>query len=303
MLGTKTRGVSKRDVAVWLGAIVLLLTTISYWPYKQIKQTANALISTSGNHEIETPRLLSEDTLPLTFQNEIGMQFSLIRRGFFRMGSTVQSASDNEGPRHLVMITQPFYIGTYEVTKRQWQQVIGSQSVYSFPGHDVKTDDLPIESISWETAQSFIRRLNRAEGGAFYRLPTEAEWEYVARAGSSQTYSFGNNEQILRDYGWYSHNADRQPHPVGQLRPNAWGVYDMHGNVSEWVHDWYGPYDREKIIQDPKNPTGPSQGTYHIIRGGSWLSSAPECRSARRTKKLPGQSSNDIGFRLVRVLN
>src|SRR5262249_24141391 len=165
----------------------------------------------------------------------LDMPFFRTPGGEFLMGSA--DGYGDERPVHTVRISQPFYLGQYAVTQGQWQAVMGSN-----PSQFTGDPNRPVETVSWEDVQEFIRRLHAREGGATYRLPTEAEWEYAARAGSTTAYGFGDDPRQLSEYAWYSENAGRQTHPVGQLKPNAWGLYDMHGNVWEWVQDWYGPY-------------------------------------------------------------
>jgi formylglycine-generating enzyme required for sulfatase activity len=149
-----------------------------------------------------------------------------------------------------------------------------------------------VESVSWNDVQAFIQRLNSREGIEIYRLPTEAEWEYAARAGNPDDYT-GD----LDARGWYSSNSGNQPHPVGQKQLNGWGLYDMHGNVWEWVSDWYGPYSQESAT----DPTGAASGSNRVFRGGSWLNDATDCRSANRATLDPGNRGSGLGFRLVRT--
>jgi formylglycine-generating enzyme required for sulfatase activity len=192
-----------------------------------------------------------------------------------------------ERPEHPVHISQPFYLGKYPVTQAQWATVMGNNPSV-FKGHP----DWPVENVSWEDVQEFIRQLNAKEGGARYRLPTEAEWEYACRAGSTTSYCFGDDPNQLGEYAWYKENAGGQPHSVGRLKPNAWGLYDMHGNVWEWVQDWYRPY--------PTDPLSASPGRERVNRGGSWVWDARFCRSATRGRLTPGHRAYDTGFRLLR---
>src|SRR4029434_679147 len=156
--------------------------------------------------------------------NSLGMPFVLVPAGEFLMGSA--DGADDERPVHTVRISQPFYLGQYAVTQAQLQAVMESN-----PSQFTGDPNRPVEQVSWEDVQEFIRRLHAREGGAAYRLPTEAEWEYAARAGSTTAYCFGDDPRQLREYAWYSENSGGQTHPVGQLKPSAWGLYDMHGNV------------------------------------------------------------------------
>jgi len=221
------------------------------------------------------------------------MPFVLIPAGEFLMGSA--DGDDDERPVHTVRISQPFYLGQYAVTQAQWQAVMESN-----PSQFTDDPNRPVENISWEEVQEFIRRLHAREGGAPYRLPTEAEWEYAARASSTTAYSFGNDPRQLREYAWYYENAGGQTHPVGQLKPNAWGLYDMHGNVWEWMQDWYGPYTADAAV----DPAGPSSGSARVLRGGSWDLDAGYCRSAYRRHLPPGYHRRDnLGFRLLRLVS
>jgi formylglycine-generating enzyme required for sulfatase activity len=229
-------------------------------------------------------------TMPHTWRNSIGMEFVLIPVGEFLMGSNERD--DDEKPRHRVRISQPFYLGTYEVTQGQWQAVMGDNPSY-FKGEP----SLPVESVSWEDVQEFIRRLQAKERGTRYRLPTEAEWEYAARAGTTTAYSFGDDTRQVGDYAWYKLNAGGTTHPVGQKHPNAWGLYDMAGNVSEWIQDWYGDYTAAATT----DPQGPSSGSHRVIRGGNWSFEAGYCRSADRGISVPNARLMYLGFRLLRT--
>ena len=227
------------------------------------------------------------------YTNGIGMEFVLIPAGSFMMGcdKNFEDCSSNETPRHKVSISRPFYIGKYEVTQEQWVAVMGSNPS-KFKGRS-----RPVEQVSWEGIQSFIRKLNRKEGRNKYRLPTEAEWEYAARAGTTTAYSFGDDKGGLGQHAWYDGNSGNETHPVGQLRPNAWGLHDVHGNVWEWCQDWYG---KKYYANSPsKNPRGPSSGSDRVGRGGCWYDSAEGCRSADRINCSPGYRGDYDGFRLV----
>ena len=242
----------------------------------------------------ETERLAQ---LPREMRNSIGMELMLLEAGTFQMGSPVTEPGrrDNEGPVHEVTISQPFYLGKYEVTQAQWHAVMGSNpSDYSGCGRTC-----PVETVSWADAQAFIAALNRREGVRTYRLPTEAEWEYAARAGTQTAYHFGNTARELARYAWYDKLGfitGPGPRPVGQGRPNAWGLYDMHGNVWEWVADWYRPYAAGSVT----DPGGPSTGAHRVARGGSWSARASHCRAASRSN-TPGARGSDSGFRLART--
>jgi formylglycine-generating enzyme required for sulfatase activity len=154
----------------------------------------------------------------------------------------------------------------------------------------------PVEQVSWDEVQEFLRRLNAREGVTCYRLPTEAEWEYAARAGTTTAYSFGDDIKELAHYAWYGANAQGTTHPVGRLRLNAWDLLDMQGNVWEWVQDWDGPYPPALAA----NPSGPATGSHRLFRGGGWDSEAGDCRVVRRRSGAPGYRYRNLGFRVLR---
>ena len=228
-----------------------------------------------------------------TIRNSLDMEFVLISAGEFRMGSpdSDRHADDDEKPTHQVTISRPFYMGKYEVTQEQWAAVMGSN-----PSR-FKGGDRPVESVSWTEVQNFIEKLNRQEqqaSGVMCRLPTEAEWEYAARAGSQSRYHFGDDAAQLGEYAWYSVNSDDKTHPVGMLKPNGWGLYDMHGNVWEWVQD--GP--RKYRARAETDPTGSPSFIYRVIRGGSWDDTAQVARAGlRRVWGVSGLRSDGLGFR------
>jgi formylglycine-generating enzyme required for sulfatase activity len=228
-----------------------------------------------------------------TYSNSIGMEFILIPAGSFIMGAdqNFEEADDDETPQHQVKISQPFYLGKYEVTQAQWTAVMGNNPS-RFKGRSN-----PVEQVSWDDAQRFIEQLNAREGHNRYRLPTEAEWEYAARAGTTGAYSFGDDGHLGR-YGWHGEDWDSgSTHPAGQKQPNTWGLYDMHGNVWEWVRDWYS---EEYYHRSPStDPAGPWSGSYRVLRGGAWYCKARDCRSAYRGAFAPGNRFDYLGFRLA----
>jgi len=173
--------------------------------------------------------------MPDTTINSIGMELVLIPSGSFRMGGDkkLEQAEDHETPRHLVKISKAFFMGKYEVTQAQWSEMMNNNP------SEFKDDIRPVERVSWNDVQAFIQKLNTKEETNKYRLPTEAEWEYASRAGSESSYGFAGNANILSQYAWYRKNSADETHPVGQLKPNAWGLHDMHGNVHEWCQDWF----------------------------------------------------------------
>lgn len=231
-----------------------------------------------------------------TASNSIGMEFILIPPGTFRMGGDkkLEQAEDHETPRHLVKISIAFFMGKYEVTQSQWSKIMNNNP------SEFKDGIRPVERVSWNDVQAFIQKLNTKEKTNKYRLPTEAEWEYAARAGSENSYSFGSDANKLDQYGWYRRNSAGETHPVGQLKPNAWGLFDMHGNVHEWCQDWF---DRKYYSQSPSHaPLGPSSGLAKVLRGGDWGSEDWYCRCSSRSLSSPDRRSNRLGFRLIRVV-
>jgi formylglycine-generating enzyme required for sulfatase activity len=201
---------------------------------------------------------------------------------------------EHSSPVHEVTITRPFKLGVYEVTQEQYQKVMGANPS-SFKG-----PNNPAENMNSETAIEFCRRLSELPeekaAGHTYRLPTEAEWEYACRAGTTTKYSFGDSDSELGDYAWCGINRGRATHPVGGKKPNAWGLYDMHGNVGEWCQDWVKSYPSGSVT----DPTGPSSGKYRVVRGGSWVAVSKICRSAFRNGYGFDQLDIILGFRVVR---
>jgi formylglycine-generating enzyme required for sulfatase activity len=227
------------------------------------------------------------------FRNTVGMEFELIRAGSFVMGALLiqEEAMESEAPRHLVNISKSFYMGKFEVTQGQWEAVMGNNPSLR------KGKDLPVEYVSWFDAQEFIEKLNRKENTNAYRLPTEAEWEYAARGGTNEAYFFGDDHSDLKDYAWYEENSEWRTHEVGLKKPNNLGLYDIYGNVREWVSDRYdNSYYKREQDQDPR---GPEEGDFRVSRGCSWIGDAWNCRSASREPYLPHQRSNYMGFRLA----
>ena len=218
------------------------------------------------------------------------MEFVLIPAGAFTMGA-IDSYPD-EQPIRTVHISRPFYLGKYEVTQAQWEAVMG-YNPSAWRGQRTR----PVEQVSWEDVQEFLRRLNTEEGRTHYRLPTEAEWEYAARAGTTTAYSFGSDVSRLDEYAWYGGNAAHTSHPVGQLKPNAWGLHDMHGNVWEWVHDWYATYPTGAVT----DPQGPASGVSRVFRGGGRSNVAWRCRSSSRGYRPPESRLDAVGFRVLRT--
>ncbi|MEO5370922.1 MAG: formylglycine-generating enzyme family protein [Magnetococcus sp. DMHC-1] len=224
-----------------------------------------------------------------------GMKFVWIPSGEFLMGSPggEEERSGNEGPQHQVKL-DGFWMGKFSVTQGEYEQVMG-KNPSKFKG--VRN---PVENVSWDDAQEFIEKLNvdeRGDGG--YQMPTEAQWEYACRAGSKGRWCFGDDEKLLKEYAWYAGNSGGKTHPVGEKKPNEIGLHDMHGNVWEWVSDWY---DENFYANSPKdNPQGPSSGSARVNRGGSWGIGPAGVRSAVRAGDDPDICNAFLGFRLSRT--
>ncbi|MBN2891321.1 MAG: formylglycine-generating enzyme family protein [Bacteroidales bacterium] len=259
-------------------------------------------------------------------EGEKNQNMVLIKAGSFIMGSptTEPSRSDNE-TQHKVKFTYNFLMCKYEVTQTEYENLIGNN-----PSNYVGCGSCPVEKVSWWDAIKYCNALSKKEGFPLaynessghlidsngnvtsditkvkgYRLPTEAEWEYVARAGTSSPYNTGSNitTSQVNYNGNYPNDGNskgeyrKKPISIGKFSPNSWGLYDMHGNVWEWCHDWYGDYNDNET-----NPIGKTNGSLRVMRGGSWLSTAGNCRSARRMTNKPSESSVNTGFRVVRTV-
>ncbi|MGP0069268.1 MAG: formylglycine-generating enzyme family protein [Isosphaeraceae bacterium] len=251
----------------------------------------------------------------------------LIPAGEFLMGSpdSDKDASDDEKPQHRVRITQSFYLGMHQVTRGQFGRFVEATRYQTEAEKDGKggygwdassnkweqnpkftwrsagfeqTDNHPVVNVSWDDASAFCDWLSRQEGQP-YRLPTEAEWEYACRAGTTTRFSFGDSENLLGQYAWYAANSTNQTHPVGEKKPNTFGLHDMHGNVWEWCSDGYeADYYKKSPASDP---LGSEQAVLRVIRGGSWYNDPQSARSACRDWITPGFRSGSLGFRLARV--
>jgi hypothetical protein len=222
----------------------------------------------------------------------LGMSFVRIPEGAFTMGSRPR---DPDELAHEVTISKPFCISAYEVTRGQWRKIMGAA-----PGKAGLSDDLPVTGVSWKDVQKFLGRLNQREPGARYRLASEAEWEYAARAGSLTRFSFGDDPSELHIYGNCQSGKIEDGHdglaPVGSYRPNPWGVFDMHGNASEWVEDWHALYPTGPVT----DPIGPPTGKRRVRRGGSFEITPAKCSAVERNSTKPHDRLPDVGFRLVR---
>jgi formylglycine-generating enzyme required for sulfatase activity len=243
-----------------------------------------ALAGTAFSETQEPPKELAVD-----LGGGVKLDIVLIPAGSFTMGD-----NDYFMPAHRVTITKPFYLGNHEVTQEQWEAVMGSN-----PSH-FKGPKNPVENVSWDDCQQFLVKLNAKSGGkgSKFVLPTEAQWEYACRAGSTGKYCFGDDE-ALGEYAWYAANAELKTHPVGEKKPNTFGLHDMHGNVWEWCQDWYGEYGAEAV----RDPIGPTKGSGRVYRGGGWILGGWVCQSACRYGNggVPGSRGNVLGLRVARV--
>lgn len=233
---------------------------------------------------------ITDPTLPDTITNSIGMKLKLIQPGTFRMGNPENEPGHevDETPACEVTLTKPFYIGIYEVTQEQWHSVMGNNPSKFVSPHR------PVEEVSWKDTQEFLKRLSEKEK-AEYRLPTEAEWEYACRAGSKTNYYWG--DVWSDEYGWCDRNSGGKSQEVGMKRPNAWGIFDMSGNVYEWCQDLYDKYPPTSKRVDPK---GALNSEYRVLRGGGWFVQLQKCRSANRANRPPTDKRGYVGFRVVR---
>ncbi|MFA4985184.1 MAG: formylglycine-generating enzyme family protein [Candidatus Brocadiia bacterium] len=248
------------------------------------------------------PGAIRPKAAPQTFSPENApLPLVAISPGSFMMGSEREETWEQQA--HKVTLTKPFYMGAMEVTQAQYRSVMNNNP------SEFKGEDLPVESVSWENAVEFCRRLTESERlknnlpeGIVYRLPTEAEWEYCCRAGSTTDYCFGDNVTQLGDYAWYGGNSEHRTNPVGTKKPNAWGLYDMHGNVLEWCLDWfesYQPGEKPPAVENTIDPVGPATGEYRLLRGGVGNFAALRCRSTSRYRDVPHLRTSYYGFRVV----
>ena len=235
----------------------------------------------------------------------IEMTFKEIPAGTFTMGSPEWKADrEDDETQHPVTISNPFYMQTTEVTQGQWKAVMGTEP-WKGEKYVKEGANYAATYVSWDDAVAYCKKLSEKEGKT-YRLPTEAEWEYACRAGTETRWSFGDDEKVLGDYAWYNENAydivsERYAHQVGLKKPNAFGLYDMHGNVYEWCHDYF---EKDYYKQSPaQDPPGPASGSSRVLRGGSWVYGTRGNRSAFRNRDVAESRNSSNGFRLVRELD
>ena len=219
---------------------------------------------------------------------DVKLEMVLIPAGKFKMGSpATEKGRDTDETQHEVTLTKPFYLGKYEVTQEQWESVMGDNP------SSTKGAKLPVTDVSWDDCQEFIKKLNAKTNGG-YRLPTEAEWEFACRAGTSTAYSYGDS---LTKSDANIDNRAGSIKAVGSYKANVFGLHDMHGNVDEWCEDWFGNYPPGSVT-DPK---GPAKGEYRVLRGGSFGCSGSIARSSFRVGDSPTGRDNAAGFRLART--
>ena len=232
-----------------------------------------------------------------------GMEFVLIKHGQFLIGTPETGLADTlQSYQHEVEITKDFYLGKCEVTQGEWEKLMGSN-----PSHFKGNDSLPVENVTWYEAKKFIDKLNQINNGKLFRLPTEAEWEYACRAGTTTPFSTGKN--ITTDQANYDGDFPYKNYPkginrnhttiVGTFKPNPWGLYDMNGNVWEWCEDWYCPYPKIKVA----DPVGNCKTDLKVIRGGSWYFVAKCARSDWRYTHNPNNKGFSLGFRVLMEVN
>ncbi len=319
--------------AWWAAAGVLLLGFVVAWlvvlrTHELPKDDGAGSIRTAKRDARPVPGPATKTALSQkSITNSIGMTLKLIPAGKFMMGSPDddKEAQKDEKPSHRVRISKLFYLGVYEVTQGQYRAVMLDNPSYFSANHGGKdqvagqsTDGHPVEQVSWLDAIQFCNKLSEKEGekpfykidgndirvpdwsGQGYRLPTEAEWEYACRANASPPtrFSFGDNVVELGLYGWFDGNSEQQTHPVGQKQPNGFGLYDMHGNVSEWCWDRYGEgYYNQSVADDP---TGPAEAAFRVVRGGNWSGNPRFVRSAYRFWNSAVNQYGSVGFRVAR---
>jgi formylglycine-generating enzyme required for sulfatase activity len=273
---------------LWI-MIILIVTSVFIAPGATLEEESGAKAASD-----KTLQNASRDSYT---DAETGMEFVLVKGGCYQMGDTFGDGYENEKPAHEVCLDD-FYISKFKVTQGQWKTVLGNN-----PSHFKNCgDNCPVENISWNDAQEFIRTLNQRTGKK-YRLLTEAEWEYAARSGGrKEKWAGTSSESELGDYAWYSRNSGGQTHPVGQKKPNGIGIYDMSGNVWEWVQDTYS--GNAYSSHSRNNPLYRGSGAGHVFRGGSWYYHPRGVRTTFRNHRSPLIiiRHHNVGLRLARTL-
>lgn len=269
-----------------------------------VKKSDNLPVAEPRGNEERDMDPMGTSTDPYEIENGAGMRLRLIPAGDFVMGSPADEIgrSENEGPPHRVSITRPFYIGITEVTQLQWFSVMKTRP---WEGQEFVRagDKFPVTFVSWDDAESFCEKLGNADR-VLYRLPTEAEWEYACRAGTTTAYAFSEDVSNLPSYAWFESNAEnigaQYPHEVALKKPNGFGLHDMLGNAWEWCRDWRAPYS-SMLAEDPLN-VATGEATDRVLRGGSWCDSPVKLRSAYRYSRIRSNRTRGMGFRVVREL-
>ena len=285
------------DVRMWVALVWIVMMAGLIWSVT----SRNSMVSKSaaGVRLATIPAVVAPAAAgkpwKVSLPGNVALDLVWIAPGTFTMGSppTEVGRNANEGPQTQVALTKGFWLGKYLVTQGQYQAVMGSNPSY----FKALGKDVPVEQVSWNDAMMFCQKLTAQEqaagrlpAGYAFTLPTEAQWEYACRAGTTGPYA-GNLDAM----GWYAQNSNNKTHPVGSKQPNAWGLYDMHGNVWEWCTDWFGPDPGGSVV----DPLGPASGAVRVIRGGCWLHDAASCRSAFRFGGEPGNRGHALGFRLA----
>lgn len=266
-----------------------VLSGLAKEPSSRPESAAVLFAGLAGDAKVERPSFTVSKEPEDEYVDSAGMRFRLVPAGSFVMGSGSEEAFENEMPAHTVLLTRPFYMGVFPVTQEQFEQVMGNNPA------EPKNPALPVNMITFEQAEAFCAKMSKEEG-VTYRLPTEAEWEYAARAGTATDYYWGN--KMDGRFAWYNGNSGGRMHPPGGKEPNRWGFHDMLGNILEWCSDWYSDdYYRHSTDRDPK---GPLNGRYRVLRGGSSLYYPRFLRSASRFMIWLEKKADHIGFRCVR---
>ncbi|MDR0609849.1 MAG: formylglycine-generating enzyme family protein, partial [Planctomycetaceae bacterium] len=296
---------------------------ISTKQYSQLLSCVQRYLELKAN-DPEAKNLQQKIEKLTTITSPKGTKLRRIPSGRFYMGShdSDEYLRNNEHPQHRVQITRNLFVGVYPVTQGEFLQLMGFN-----PSITTDNELCPADSVTWYSAVEYCNKMSELEelppfyelkavkkrtagtiekadvlllGGNGYRLLTESEWEYTCRAGSITPWCYGDQVMDVGDYAWYYDNSSMETHPVGEKKPNSWGLFDMHGNVMEWCHDWYGEFYYQQCSEDEENPTGPQEGTAKVLRGGAWQFGAEATRCAYRNSSSPDTSSGVIGFRVCR---
>ncbi|MDR2755311.1 MAG: SUMF1/EgtB/PvdO family nonheme iron enzyme [Planctomycetaceae bacterium] len=296
---------------------------ISTKRYSQLLSCVQRYLELKAN-DPEAKNLQQKIEKLTTITSPKGTKLRRIPNGRFYMGShdSDEYLRNNEHPQHRVLITRNLFVGVYPVTQGEFTQLMGFNS-------SITTDNefCPVDSVTWYSAVEYCNKMSELEelppfyelksikrrttgaiekadilelGGNGYRLLTEAEWEYTCRAGSITPWCYGDQVMEVGDYAWYYDNSSMETHPVGEKKPNSWGLFDMHGNVMEWCHDWYGEFYYQQCAEEEENPIGPTEGMAKVLRGGAWQFGAEATRCAYRNSSSPETTSGVIGFRVCR---